>query len=253
MHPAPSIIVFTVLSGLGLGQMVWLGLGMGPDEGAFRWVATALAFAITGLGGIASTGHLGKRENAWRAFSQWRSSWLSREACLMLAAMAVFGLYAAIWCMGGERYWGLGWQAALLDLATIYSTAMINAQLKTEPRWGFSYVSGFTVDLEARAGFKRIERRFEARVTDVQFFFASPAAEAEYDSRRDAALQLASALSAIANGGYLMKPHLVKKIMGPDGTVIRENEPEVVSRVLSYDTAASVTRIMERVVEEGTG
>ena len=67
------------------------------------------------------------------------------------------------------------------------------------------------------------------------------------------ALQLASALSAIANGGYLMKPHLVKKITGPDGTVIRENEPEVVNRVLSYDTAASVTRIMERVVEEGTG
>jgi hypothetical protein len=32
--------------------------------------------------------------------------------------------------------------------------------LKTEPRWGFSYVSGYTIDLEAKAGFKRIERRF---------------------------------------------------------------------------------------------
>ncbi len=64
--------------------------------------------------------------------------------------------------------------------------------LKTEPRWGFSYVSGFTVNLEARAAFKRIERRFEAKVTDVSFFFASHAAEAEYDSRRDAALQMAS-------------------------------------------------------------
>jgi hypothetical protein len=68
--------------------------------------------------------------------------------------------------------------------------------LKTEPRWGFSYVSGFTVDLEARAAFKRIERRFEARVTDVYFFFASTGAEADYDARREAALQLASGFEA---------------------------------------------------------
>ncbi len=64
--------------------------------------------------------------------------------------------------------------------------------LKTEPRWGFSYVSGFTIDLEAKAAFKRINRRFEARVIDAQFFFASAAAEAEYDSRRAAQLQMAS-------------------------------------------------------------
>ncbi|MBA3067644.1 MAG: hypothetical protein FP825_04070 [Hyphomonas sp.] len=68
--------------------------------------------------------------------------------------------------------------------------------LKTEPRWGFSYVSGFTIDLEAKAAFKRINRRFEARVTDIQFFFASPAAEAEYDSRRAAAVQMASGFSS---------------------------------------------------------
>ncbi len=64
--------------------------------------------------------------------------------------------------------------------------------LKTEPRWGFSYVSGFTIDLEARAAFKRFERRYEARVTDVYFFFASTDAEADYDSRRADALQMAS-------------------------------------------------------------
>ncbi len=135
MHPAPSIILFTVLSGLGLGQMVWLGLGMGPDAGAFRWVASILALALTAGGGLASAGHLGRRENAWRAFSQWRSSWLSREACLMVAAMAVFGLYAAIWCLGGARIMVLGWLAAALAVATVYSTAMIYAQLKTVPTW----------------------------------------------------------------------------------------------------------------------
>ncbi len=135
MHPAPSIILFTVLSGLGLGQTVWLGVGIGPDAGAFRWVACILAFALTAGGGLASTGHLGRRENAWRSFSQWRSSWLSREACLMAAAMAVFGLYAAIWCLGGARVGILGWLATALALMTVYSTAMIYAQLKTVPQW----------------------------------------------------------------------------------------------------------------------
>jgi DMSO reductase anchor subunit len=135
MHPAPSIVLFTVLSGLGLGQMALLGLGLGPDEGLFRWIACALALALAGAGGLCSTGHLGRRDRAWRAFSQWRSSWLSREACLMVAAMAAFGLYAAIWCLGGVRYWGLGIAASVLSVATIYSTAMIYAQLKTVPRW----------------------------------------------------------------------------------------------------------------------
>ncbi|MBK8196933.1 MAG: hypothetical protein IPK75_01090 [Acidobacteria bacterium] len=69
-------------------------------------------------------------------------------------------------------------------------------ELKTEPHWGFSYVSGFTVDLEARAAFKKIERRLEARVTDVTFFFASPSAEAEFDARRAATLQMASGFAS---------------------------------------------------------
>jgi DMSO reductase anchor subunit len=135
MHPAPSIIVFTVLSGLGLGMMAWLGLGLGPDGGGWRWLGSALALGLTAAAGIASVAHLGRRENAWRAFSQWRSSWLSREACLMLAAMAAFGLYAALWCLGSLRLWPLGLVAAALALATIHATSMIYAQLRTVPRW----------------------------------------------------------------------------------------------------------------------
>ena len=53
----------------------------------------------------------------------------------MLAAMAAFGLYAAIWCLSGVRYSALGLIAAVLALATVYATAMIYAQLKTVPRW----------------------------------------------------------------------------------------------------------------------
>ncbi len=135
MHPAPSIIVFTVLSGLGLGLVFWLGLDLGPDWGAWRWVACALALVLAGGGGVASVGHLQNPKNAWRAFSQWRSSWLSREGCLMVAALGLFALYAALWCLADLRLWGLGLLAAGFALATVYATAMIYAQLKTVPRW----------------------------------------------------------------------------------------------------------------------
>lgn len=67
------------------------------------------------------------------------------------------------------------------------------------------------------------------------------------------ALQLATAISAIANGGYLMKPYIVKEIVSPRGEVVRENRPAVVRRVISYDTAREVSEIMKQVVEKGTG
>ena len=135
MHPAPSMIVFTVLTGLGLGMLALAGIGLGPEDGPFRWLVSLLAIGTTGLGGLASVGHLSRPERAWRGFSQWRSSWLSREACLLVATLAVFALYAAFWCLGEERYWGLGWLAALLAVATIFATSKIYHQLRAVPRW----------------------------------------------------------------------------------------------------------------------
>ena len=67
------------------------------------------------------------------------------------------------------------------------------------------------------------------------------------------AIQLATALSSIANGGYLMKPYIVKKIVSPEGKVVMERRPELLKRVISYDTASKVTGILEQVVENGTG
>jgi cell division protein FtsI (penicillin-binding protein 3) len=66
-------------------------------------------------------------------------------------------------------------------------------------------------------------------------------------------LQLVTALSAIANGGYLMKPYVIEKIVGPDGNVIEQNSPEVVTRAISYDTSYQMKQIMQGVVENGTG
>ena len=54
MHPAPSIIVFTVLSGLGLGMMATIGLGLGGQGHLFGWIAGPLALVITAAGGLAS-------------------------------------------------------------------------------------------------------------------------------------------------------------------------------------------------------
>jgi len=137
MHPAPSLILFTTLSGLGFGLMVFLGLlgAHGAEGGAVPMIYSALAVALAGAGLLASTAHLKRPERAWRAFSQWRSSWLSREGVLAVATLAVFALYAGVWSFGVGRPMALGAVAALLALATVGSTAMIYAQLRSVPRW----------------------------------------------------------------------------------------------------------------------
>lgn len=66
-------------------------------------------------------------------------------------------------------------------------------------------------------------------------------------------LQLASAASAIANGGNLMKPYLVAGIVDSEGNVISETKPTVRRRVISEETSAIVRSMMESVVSEGTG
>lgn len=66
-------------------------------------------------------------------------------------------------------------------------------------------------------------------------------------------LQLLRAYGAIANGGKLMRPYVVRRIIAPDGTVLRENKPEAVNQPISPQTAAVVTQLLQGVVEGGTG
>lgn len=135
MHPAPSIIAFTTLSGLGFGLLFFLGLGLPVQTGwpAFWHFGLGFVLAVGGL--AASTFHLGHPERAWKAFSQWRSSWLSREGVLAVAALIAMGLFA----LGRvfELYDApvLGVIGAVLSALTVYATSMIYAQLKTVPRW----------------------------------------------------------------------------------------------------------------------
>lgn len=134
MHPAPSVILFTVLSGAGFGYLAFLGLG----AAATGWVAFlqfALGFGMAVAGLLASTFHLGNPQRALKAFTQWRTSWLSREAWLSAAALLILGLYAAGIVFLGTALPLLGMLGAALALVTVLATSMIYAQLKTVPRW----------------------------------------------------------------------------------------------------------------------
>jgi DMSO reductase anchor subunit len=139
MNPAPSVIVFTVLSGLGFGFLAWLCTGIATPSGLHGLLGFALGYALAVGGLLASTFHLGQPKRAWRAFTQWRSSWLSREAWVAVAALLAVAPVAlgALW---GREPGPLGLVAAALCLGTVLCTSMIYAQLATVPRWNHPLV-----------------------------------------------------------------------------------------------------------------
>lgn len=136
MHPAWSIIFFTSASGLGLGLAGWIVLGI-LDLSRFVHLlfVSGFTFGLIGAGLLSSTLHLGHPERAWRALSQWRSSWLSREgvlAVLVLAALSAwfvlifFGIVPPLWA---------NIVVIALITATVYATSMIYASLRTVACW----------------------------------------------------------------------------------------------------------------------
>lgn len=135
MHPAPSVIVFTVLSGLGFGLLAFLGLGLPAPQGWAAFFHWGLGYGLAVIGLLSSTFHLGHPERAWRALTQWRSSWLSREGVTSILTLLILAPVAL------SDWLGLGWSrlpgqvGAVLAVVTIFTTSMIYAQLKTVPRW----------------------------------------------------------------------------------------------------------------------
>ncbi len=67
------------------------------------------------------------------------------------------------------------------------------------------------------------------------------------------ALQLASAISVIANGGQLMKPYIIESVRDNQGRLIKQNKPVLIHKVISVDTAMRIKKILTGVIEEGTG
>ena len=94
MHPSPSVIIFTSLSGLGFGLLVFLGLQMPDVMGFFSFIFFTIGFGLAVGGLLASTFHLGRPERSLKAFKQWRSSWLSREAISAVFTLSVMAVYA---------------------------------------------------------------------------------------------------------------------------------------------------------------
>ena len=160
MHPAYSIIFFTAASGVGYGLMFLLGVGaafgaaFAASDGPSFAVALALALALVSAGLVSSAFHLGRPERALRAFTQWRTSWLSREACLAAATYLPALLLGAGWWAGEpDGAWRhLGWLLAAGAAATVYATAMIYRSLAAVPRWATGWVPAGYLSLAGASG-----------------------------------------------------------------------------------------------------
>ncbi len=139
MHPALSIIVFTTLSGAGYGLLFLLSLGLLAPEWGSGLVGFTLALGLAAAGLVSSTFHLGHPERAWRALSQWRSSWLSREGVAALVTFLPAVVLGALWVFREEFSGALGTVTAVLAVVTVLCTAMIYASLKTVRHWHNAY------------------------------------------------------------------------------------------------------------------
>jgi DMSO reductase anchor subunit len=154
MHPAFSVIFLTTL--LGVGQGLFLALFssqaysivqvLPAQTGGYYALGAGIALAFLVAGLVASFFHLGHPERAWRAASQWRTSWLSREVIALPVVMGLVFLYAVVNGLGldADLYgWGLPGQVALsvgslgvaATLALFLCTGMIYAAIKFLQEW----------------------------------------------------------------------------------------------------------------------
>ena len=142
MNPAYSVILFTTASGAGYGLLALVGL-VGFNHGpvsifAFGITAIIIALGLITTGLLASTFHLGHPERAWRALSQWQSSWLSREGLAALATYVPAVVFAAVWTgiVQAPAFIGpLGLVTSAMCAITVFCTAKIYSTLTTIRAW----------------------------------------------------------------------------------------------------------------------
>jgi sulfite dehydrogenase (quinone) subunit SoeC len=142
MHPATSIIGFTVASGAGYGLLslaiLAAILGLVPDDRVFAFFVMAIGVGLVSAGLVSSTFHLGHPERAWRAVSQWRTSWLSREGLVALITFLPLAVFGIGWVFLGKTQgvWALaGLLAVAGAIVCVGCTAMIYASLKPIRAW----------------------------------------------------------------------------------------------------------------------
>ena len=139
MKPAWSVILLTTLIGTGQGLLLvafLLDATRRPPDG-FVLLCCGVSFVLVACGLVASFFHLGRPERAWRAASQWRTSWLSREVIVLPAFMGMVLLYGFLIFFEFDKniYIWVGGVAAFLSLALFVCTGMIYACLPFLQEW----------------------------------------------------------------------------------------------------------------------
>jgi DMSO reductase anchor subunit len=159
MHPAYSVIVFTTASGAGYGLLIWLAVGMVfdllPRNPALGFFGLGLALALITTGLLTSTFHLGRPGRAWRALSEWKTSWLSREGVAAIATYIPAALFGLGWVFGETVRGQLVLGAVLSALGaatTLWCTGMIYASLPTIRAWRQALVAPLYVVLGLATG-----------------------------------------------------------------------------------------------------
>lgn len=146
MNPAFSVIFLTTLIGAAQGLFIAVVLGQ-PYSGAtsgrfdieFGLLGAGVSLGLMFLGLVASFFHLGRPERAWRAVSQWRTSWLSREVIVLPLAMLLVFVYGVL---SLPVDWGndnlrriIGWSGVITMAALFICTGMIYACIKFLQEW----------------------------------------------------------------------------------------------------------------------
>ena len=144
MNPAFSVVFLTTFIGAAQGLLFalygaeWAGrygeIAM-PDGRQFFALGVAIVFVLASLGLVASFFHLGRPERAWRAASQWRTSWLSREVIVLPAFIAAALLYGTAHALGWRGTAAYGAVAAVLAIALFVCTGMIYACIRFLQEW----------------------------------------------------------------------------------------------------------------------
>ena len=144
MRPTFSIIFFTVVSGCGFGLLFLIGAiscvtpTMLSRNAILATLMLGVVFAGAGLS--SSLLHLGQPQRAWRALSQWRSSWLSREGVASLSTFVpVAILFVFVW-NGNDALRFVAALVAVLSAITVACTSGIYTSLKTIRAWSNAWV-----------------------------------------------------------------------------------------------------------------
>ena len=146
MRPDSALIYFTVCSGTGYGMLVslltlYLNIEINISIYA-KFIIIGVSFFLITSGLISSTLHLGHPERVWRALSQWRSSWLSREGIAAIITFIPFALFCFFWVFTNFILitFIILFITSIFSQITTFCTAKIYSSIKAIPAWNNSYV-----------------------------------------------------------------------------------------------------------------